>query len=230
MIICGQEEPLEVNQQIYMLDEDTGQIVLSDVEDQRLNRYSFVGLGTQTEVQSQVKRLLQALLSDLPAQAQRFSVHEYSTSDDHFKSLIWIMKRKKAYWNIQIVNSLVIASKPIEENMSVGFDSADSIYSELFLISGESFLPHALTTEVVLPTLYTFAKTGKLAPSAEFLSWLATQEYTFIYRERDVIGRIVIVVVGVAKVPTEAFMAQGIIQEIKVGSEATEVWQFSPKY
>ena len=52
MLKCGQEEPIIPNDYIHQHDEIMHWSVLSDVEDPRLNRYSFVWLGRWSEGQS----------------------------------------------------------------------------------------------------------------------------------------------------------------------------------
>lgn len=62
MLVCEQEEPLQVNGQLDALDEETGVVGLSYIEDPRLNRYSFIWLGERSETYDAFTRLIQALL------------------------------------------------------------------------------------------------------------------------------------------------------------------------
>src|SRR5262245_28462454 len=99
MLVCGQEEPIQVNEQLYALDEDTGTISLSSVKDRRLNRYSFIWLGEPTEAVTAFNLLVHAILDHAQTHATGFLAYDLS-GDYAFRSRLHLAKRRKEGWTV----------------------------------------------------------------------------------------------------------------------------------
>lgn len=63
MMVLGLEEPLHWNKQLYALDESTRECKLSKVEDDGLNRYSFIWLGKHEERDTRHSELVREITS-----------------------------------------------------------------------------------------------------------------------------------------------------------------------
>ena len=231
MLVCGQEEPLQVNEMLYALNEETGVGELSYIEDPRLNRYSFMWLGEQSETDDVFTRLIQALLERSHTTATwvlawwHYQIEGFGTAKERW----WLAKHKKAGWTIYTATPLSLAMKPRDPGDD-GFQPPGDSNGQLLLFLGPPPTLDSLANGPPRPSMVRLSRGSNLAPSRQFLDWLAEHRRTVVYTEQDDLGRIGLVIVGPGKLPTATLQAQAIIQEIKTGVEAELVWRYGWKH
>ncbi len=235
MLVCGQEEPLQINEYIATLDEATGNGVISREDDARLNRYSFVWLGASGESDAAFARLVLATLELLSTPATWVATYSMTGEDRVHKQLL-LAKRVKEGWAVYRDQDLAIAAASATNFSTLSYRPVDELpYSglqtdELLLFLEPGLAPTTLAHDPARSTLQWFAAHTRLFPSKPFLNWLAQEHHTVIYRARSYGGHRGLVVVGTLHLPTEQLLAQGVIKEIKSGSEAGTVWAYPPSY
>jgi hypothetical protein len=227
MMRCGVETPIQVNEQLYSLNEVTGQKELSHFQDPRLNRYSFVWFGSDDDGPGAFSKLLQALLEQWNLPARWVLVWRLTT--EHWRNrLRWLIKkRQEEGWTINQNVEVVVAIKPVNDLESLepaNYTGRDGNFFYGFGIPEmEQFARGPLR-----PTIKHFAIEQPLVPSKEFLVWLANQRGAIAYWNYDDLGRLGLVIVGTLQVQTAKLHAEGIIQEVKGGSEVGKVWNYPP--
>lgn len=227
MLVCGQEEPIQVNEQVYALKEETGEIRLSRIQDTRLNRYSFVWLGEPGEAVDAFSRLLQAILNYMSLKVTWFLVWPKDLEGDNRIRSRWVRsKRRKEGWAIYEDDDLYIASKPVDDGGPQAFSPLHYDWRDgsLLLIFGNAPPAYELANGPSSPSIRLMAQQQPFAPSQQFLDWLAGKQLSVGYEGRDVVGHMAFIIVGTHRLPTTHLRRQGVIQDIKTGTEASLVW------
>lgn len=234
MLVCGQEEPLHKNEYLYSLNEDTKRLELSHIEEPRLNRYSFVWLGDASEWVSKLSELLRAILVAANIDLNWFLVWDYNVDKDFggVKSKWLVKKRQREGWHVHIDQNLAIASKVVKPSEVSSFMPPDCDWQDgaLLMFLGSAPSSNVLLTSPLLASIKWFSFEGHLAPSKEFLSWLAENNSTIIYQQRSDVGHVGLIVVSVQKIEVEDLQKRNIIQHIKVGNAAGDVWKIINSY
>ncbi len=228
MVRCGLEEPLRANTQLYMLNEETGETVLSHIEKQHLNRYSFVLTGEKSEADVAFSGVLQTIRDTMKKSVSWFLIRSYHTTGyDRVRSFAWLSRRKKEGWTIWVDNTLGIASKPADLN-DQSFQPPEyqggHYDGRLIFFFGEAPDGQMLAHPPVRPTIELLANHEPLAPSQQFLMWLDDNKYTVAYPFRGEFGRWGLIVISPDRIQIQELQSQGIIQETWQGGEAQEVW------
>lgn len=230
MLVCGQEEPLRANEQLHSFDEQTSAITLSLSDNPRLNRYSFVWLGEPSETATIFSELLHAIITPSHTTCTWVQVWQHHLKGDQRIRARWLLsKRNKEGWLIYHDATFAVATKP------VAVDSAQLLEPQGYTWRDGSFLlllgpapsVEELSREPLRSSLEMFAWRTELAPSPQFLNWLADHQQSIVYSTHDDLGRGGLIIVGATKIQTAALQAQGIIQEIKTEIEAPAVWRSS---
>jgi hypothetical protein len=231
MFLCGQEEPLRANPYLYMLDEDTGRIELSETGHSRLSRYSFLWLGDRGGFGAAASALVERISSQVGRRRFWVSVWTYAEPGTlRTRSLLAFAKRSKEGWDIYHDETVAVASRPAEGAGTDGYrlPGYDWRDGHLALFLGEISSPEELLRGPAGATLRLFAERTPLAPSERFLSWLGDHALGVIYENTDHSGRPGLVAVCPDKSQIEQLLADGIVEEIRTGEAAPGVWSLPP--
>jgi len=234
MFLCGQEEPLQSNSQIHLLEETTGAIVLSDLDDQRLNRYSFLWFGNKVDSSAAFAQLMNSILTETGVGATWLAA--YRTAGDYrTRGLLHAAKRAKEGWTVYRDEALAITSKYTSHIQSSEFRPVGELpykglqNDALVIFLGSEPQLHLLLQNPLYLSVEAFARFQKMIPGRQFLIWLADQHSTIAYQARSDLGKLALIVVGTMKIQTKPLVAQGIISEIREGTEAASVWHYVPR-
>jgi hypothetical protein len=228
MLRCGLEEPLQANMQLYMLNEETGEIVLSHIENQHLNRYSFVLTGTKIEADVAFTNVLQAIRDTTKKSVSWFLIRSYHTTGyDRVRSLAWLSRRKKGGWTVWTDDMLAIASKSAGINTQLfqplGYQGWHYDGCLIFFL-GEAPDVHSLAHPPARPTIELLTHNEPLAPSQQFLMWLNDNNYTVAYPFYGEFSRSGLIVISPERIQIQVLQSQGVVQETRQGAEAQGVW------
>ncbi len=235
MLKCGQEEPIKPNDYVYLLDEITHWSVLSDVDDPRLNRYSFVWLGRGSEGRSALARVVQAVMVE--TETTGTWVEAFRTDGlGRIRSKVSVKGRTQQGWGLYEDDTLAIVVSPptnsVPDTLALptqpGYSTGAP--SKLLLFLGPAPPPDVLAREPLRPTMERYAGAVDARPGWWFLNWLALTQHTMVYRATSDAGHEGLVVVGTLEIPTERLLAAGVIQEIMEGEQAGRVWSYPPSY
>lgn len=231
MFVCGREEPLQINLQIGMLDEENNRIELSEYSDPRLYRYSFVWLGDDPRDTDQAfSSLVDTIHQQL--QTSAFWLLIWRDPDTYLSNSRsrWILSKKlKDQWSIYKTGSFAIASKQINFQDDDCFKPPNYDWEDghLLLFFGETPALEELSYGPPMPSIALLAQREPFAPSKEFLRWLAEQKLTIAYPAKDDFGRRALVIIGASKISLTHLEEVGLLQSIRDGATAGEVWQRS---
>lgn len=227
MLVCGQEEPIQVNEQVYALTEETGEISLSRIQNTCINRYSFVWLGESSEAVNAFLRLLQSIRNSMSLNATWFLVWLKDLEGNNRIRSLWVRsKRRKEGWSIYESDDLYIASKQVDNGEPQPFDPLyyDWRDGNLLLIFGNTPPTHELVNGPPSYSIRLMAQQKRFVPSQQFLNWLAENQLSVGYEERDVVGHMAFIIVGTHRLPIDNLRKQGVIHDVKTGTEASLVW------
>lgn len=238
MLACGVEEPVAPNPHIYALDEATGQLEFGGCREDRLNRYSFVWLGSSFDAVRKYDLLLRRLLPvaepvfrlavcGVPPQAHgkpRQLIQERASELE--------AQRQGEGWDVRKRDSVTVAMarhRPHE----LAFDDLDlrrAAWRRLMLVAGPSLDAGVFLKEPLWPCTERFAYGGIMAPGLRFIAWLADETRTLVYPADDVLGRSALVCIGPSQLPIGELQRDGVLREVKAGDEASKIWSYSPNY
>jgi hypothetical protein len=235
MLKCGQEEPINPNDYIRQFDEIMHWSVLSDVDDPRLNRYSFVWLGRWSEGQSALARVVQAIMEETRVTAtwvEAFRIDGW----DRIRTKVSVKGRTKQGWSQYEDDTLAVVVSPptnsIPDTLALPTQPGYSTgaHNKLLLFLGPTPPPDVLAREPLRRTMDDYAPGWDVRPSRWFLNWLAIHQHTIVYRARSHAGHEGLIIVGTLRILTEKLLAAGVIQDILEGEQAGRVWSYPPSY
>jgi hypothetical protein len=209
--------------------------VLSDVDDPRLNRYSFVWFGRWSEGQSALARVVRAVMVETETAATW--VEAFRTDGlDRIRTKVSVKGRAKQGWCQYEDDTLAVVVSPSTNSLpdtlvlptQAGYSTG--AHSKLLLFLGSAPPPDVLAREPLRRTMAEYASGWDVCPSRWFLNWLATNQHTIVYREDSHAGHQGLIIVGTLTIPTEKLLAADVIQEVIEGEQAFEVWSYPPTY
>jgi hypothetical protein len=243
MLICGEEEPIRASGYIDLYEEMPPSkrdhtLYVNDYEDPRINRYSFVWLGQKLESTKVFSRLLNVILSETGLQATWIEAYRTDTLD-RIRSKYLIKKRTREGWNVHAderlgkeeltaavsppSNSVSDSLRPSYEQPSTGLQN-----DSFLLFLGKVPTPIELVSEPLRASMLRYSKGGRMVPGRYFLDWLARTRSTIVYKAEADGGHRGLIIVGTVLLSTRQLLSQGIIQEIKEGEMAGQVWAYPP--
>ena len=231
MFACGQEEPLHSNEQLYMLVEATGELVLSRLEDRDLNRYGFVWLGPSDDADAALARLIRTVGEATNGALTWFLVRGQQAGEMSATARLAMAKLSKTGWRVRSGNP-VLASKAAGILPTDSFRPPDTTWRDGYLLLSIGSAPSVdeLADAPARRTVERFAQNGHFAPSREFFSWLAARQFALGYVERDDLGRFGFVIVTPRLLPIARIRQQVDISEVRIGNEAGSIWRYPPGY
>jgi hypothetical protein len=227
MMICGVEEPLQTNEQLLTLDEETDRIVLNRFGIDRLNRYTLVWSGELVAATSPFAHLLHAIQQQLKTSASWLSVWMDHLADMDFSIRAkWIASmRRKEGWSIHPLRGLYVATKPIAGG---DFNITDFYvqHGGKLLVFGDTVQPEQFAEPPARASMERLAIWHNLAPSQSFLFWIADQHVTIAYQVPVEGGDLFFVVISPHRLQIRELMAQGLIDKVMNGPEAGQIWRW----
>jgi hypothetical protein len=241
MLVCGREEPIRPNEHIYQGIERVDRLVLSDVEDDRLNRYSFVWLGSRDDASEKLTLLLQVVLSAWGAGGSWLAAYD-TGGQVATRSRLHLAKRKKEGWDTVDDGTLGIAVRAID-HMEKDATVDDTIrlsprhelqYAGLrwdspVLVIGRAFSASSVARAATRSALARLA-IWSMTPTRKFLGWLARTERTLIYTAKSHANHPGIIVVGTRRIGVEDLVSTGLVSSIEDGDNAGDVWWHAPNW
>ena len=226
MILCGAEEPLGSNAQLYALEERTGALALAELSVAGANRYSFLWVGPREEAPERLSTVLRAIFLHLSLPGAWCAAWARGSSDEFAgQTRMKRWRHKKDGFDIHDADDLAIAIAGVSaQNLS--WPPADR-GARTVLLLGEGITADILAHGAPLPSMKSFARSG-MAPSRELISWLVEQRWSMVYPRHDDLGRLGFVIVGAHRVPVDTLESDGLIQETKWNEAASEVWRTPP--
>lgn len=226
MLLCGAEEPLGENQQLYALDERTGALFLADLVVADANRYSLLWVGAGEEAPLRLSAVLGAIVTQLSLSAAWCAAWmqggpEESAGQTRMKR--W--RHEKDGFALHVADNLAIAIAAVSAQ-SLSWPPPDR-GARTVLLLGESIAADLLAHGAPFPSMKLFARSG-MAPSHELISWLVERRWSLVYPRHDDLGRRGLVIVGAHRIPVPALERDGFIQETRWNEAAAMVWRIPP--
>jgi hypothetical protein len=226
MLLCGAEEPLGSNQQLYALEESTGALALADFSVTDANRYSLLWVGPREEAPARLSAVLGAIFLHLSLPGAWCAAWSQGSSDElagQTRTKRW--RHGKDGFDIHDADDLAIAVAGVSAE-SLSWPPADR-GARTVLLLGEGITADRLGHDAPLPSMKALARSG-MAPSHEIISWLVEQRWSMVYPNRDDLGRLGVIIVGAHRIPVGTLESDGLIQETKWNEAASLVWRTSP--
>jgi hypothetical protein len=228
MMICAVEEPLQPNEYLHMLDEQTGIFELSLITDERLNRYTFASREKKGPADQAFQRVLMAIGHQLQETATWLATwtSQWDAVDLTARSR-WIASgRRREGWSVHQDSGLWVAAKPIEGFQESDFSptSFEALHEGIILIYGNIPDLAVFTGPPASASMKELGIRKRMDPSRPFLSWLAEQKLSLAYRVKDERGYVFIVVITPHQLDLPEMVKAGVVDELRVGKEAGSIW------
>ncbi len=230
-LVCGKEEPLQSNEQLTTLDEQTGKLVLATRTVPQLNRYSFVWRGSIAEAHAVFGSLVQRVCRDAGLSVTWVVAWEHQNSGDLKVRSRWrFARRQRSGWTVVNDETLAVATRQVSADDLAVFRPPDFTFRDGYYFS---VLGSAPTTQELVDgpprrSLDLFVRRGILSPSHEMLLWLSDTSRALVYEERDRAGHAALVIAGRIEVPMIEFQSEKVISAVFEGPIAGRVWTFPP--
>lgn len=229
MMVLGLEEPLHWSKQLYAFDEINHECKLSKVEDDGLNRYSFIWLGEYEQRDARHQDLIKAITEQRGEDPCWYLI--WGLPEDHAESIEFQARRQSRTgdgWEVHHGESFAVAQKMCELDQLAGFRPANHRKHPgdggLFLIWGNAPAGPDLVKPPTLVTLEDFCERRELAPSSPFLSWVRSRKLTFMYPLRDQQSHLGLVVVTPLAIDIEALKSCNLVSKVHEGRDAGRAW------
>lgn len=213
---CNIEEPLRFNEQLYALNEQTGRLVLSHIESDILNRYSF----GWTEGAGRAQEFISCIINALPKPMNE-SINLLSAWVDNMAGVDlgvrskWIKSQKlRENWVVCQDKELSIATKqiPISGENIITMDIFNKPYEGTILMCGDTPSPETFLRSPVRRSVSQLAARRKFSPSKEFMVWLERMDYLAVgYFTKEERGDIIFTVVSSNQIHLEGLYSRGIL-------------------
>lgn len=228
MLLFGKEEPLSGNEQIYELDEKSDKIVLSCSVDNCLNRYSLVCIGEIQECKSDFHSALAVIQEEIKVSGNWILAWTNENYASSIKSKWLRSKRNKEGWDITQHDATTVG---IRSSAHFGYSAFGPPQygwennSALFLLFNKSHnLIESLLETPVRTCLDFAARSGKLVPSKQFISWLSKNQSSIVYGAKDSLGHPALIIITPTALKLKEMQKKGTIGKTFAESNADLVW------
>ena len=228
MMICGAEEPIQVNEQIHLLDEETSKITHSCIENSELNRYSFVWLGEQSLASEMFSELMVVILQQLSTPATwilAWRLPGYRPA----RSKWLLTMRQRQGWATYHEKNIAVATKHVQVTPPTLEPPTYSWKDEggFLTILGDIISPELCLKEPLRSSLETLIQRGSFFPGNKLLSWLADTNRSLVYTKSAALARPSIIITGAHRLNVYELVEKGIISEVLSGVESSKVWRYT---
>ncbi len=228
MMVLGREEPLIKNKQIYALNEISGEIELSRVEDDGLNRYTFLWLGDFDRRDTTFANLLRHISAELNKDPCWLLIWETPRHENNLLPDPKIDLRNEQGWATHKGDHITLGQRLVDLDTLSGPEPGghEPKYGDggTFILMGD--VPPA--TDLVCPpvgkTLQKFAYSREMAPSSPFLSWVRERRLTLAYFIRNMYSRLGMIVVTPDRLELDPLREKGFVDTLHDGGDAPDVW------
>lgn len=229
MMVLGREEPLIWNKQVYALNEISNEIELSRVEDDGLNRYSFVWRGDFEKRNQKFTDLIRHTSQVLNQDPCWFLI--WKTPKNEKGNRLHdpkIEKRSNEGWETHIGENITVGQKLIDLDELTGPEPAG--HEKLprdagtFILMGDLPAAPDLTVPPVERTLDRFAYCSEMAPSSPYLSWVRERSMTLGYWNRDMLSHLGLILVTPHKLDLEPLKEKGLMDTLLDEDDAALAW------
>ncbi len=228
MMVLGREEPLTWNKQIYALNETTNEIELSRVEDNGLNRYSFLWQGEFDQRNIKFTELIRHISETLNQDPCWFLIWKTPKIENNPVHDPKLETRTAEGWATHAGESTTVGQKAIDLDELTGPepDGHKKLPRDggMFILMGEVPAAPDLTEHPVKNTMYVLGHTHEMAPSSSFLSWVRERSMTLVYCNRHKHGRLGFIVVTPHKLELEPLKEKGFADTLNDGEDAPLTW------
>ncbi len=229
MMVLGREEPLVRNKRIYAFNEISNEIELSRVEDDGLNRYSFVWRGDFEKRNQKFTDLIRHVSLTLTQDPCWFLIWETPKNDKgnrlHDPK---VEKRINDGWATHVGEGFTIGQKLIDLDELSGPEPEG--HKKLpgdagtFILMGDLPAAPDLTFPPVEKTLSRFAYCSEMAPSSPYLSWVRERSMTLGYWNRDLLSHLGLIIATPHKLDLETLKEKGFADTLHDDSDAGLAW------
>ena len=228
MMVLGREEPLVKNKLVYAFNEISGEVELSKVEDDGLNRYSFLWRGEFDRRNARFADLIRHIGAHLNQDPCWFLVWGTPRRDRNLVPDPKIDQRETEGWATHKGEVITIGQKMDEPDNITGPEPAGHTHQYgdggTFLLMGD--VPTA--TDLVGPpaekTLRKFAETREMAPSSPFLSFVRERGLTLAYFLRDNQSQLGMITVTPHQLNLDSLKENGFADTLHDGDDALLAW------
>jgi hypothetical protein len=226
MFRCGVEEPVQRNDQLIELDEESGRLVLSRTVDRRLNRYSFIWAGDFDEAPPAWGRLLDAILAQVGAPASWVKGWAgASEQNERIRALRFLSWHRNRGWAVASDDRLGVAVKAVDGPFEGLRPPDDSDGPHGFcLLLGPPPPVEELLRFPARPTMGLLVHRRTFAPGRDFLAWLAVSQRSVAYPRSTDLGRDALIWVGTHRIEVASLPAIAL-ESLERGPKAAEVWR-----
>ncbi|QPJ61780.1 MAG: hypothetical protein G3M70_07745 [Candidatus Nitronauta litoralis] len=229
MMVLGREEPLTWNKQIYAFNEISNEIELSRVEDDGLNRYSFLWQGEFEQRNKKFTDLLRHVSQTLEQDPCWFLIWETPRNEKgnrlHDPK---IEIRNNDGWATHVGEKITVGQKLIDLDELSGPEPAGhkklARDAGTFILMGDLPAAPDLTEPPAEKTLSRFAYCSEMAPSSPFLSWVRERSMTLGYWNRNMHSHLGLVIVTRHVLDIEVLREKGFVDTLHDGDDAVHAW------
>lgn len=212
MLTCEIEEPLRTNEGVHSLNEETGEIVTSRFESDRLNRYHFSWLGAAAEKSKTFSSILFQVQQQLEEEATWVSAWKDNAAGINYniRAKRIASEKRRSGWLLHQEGGLYVATKPlpIDQNTNIDVAEFDKPFEGSLIIFGYDISPQLFTSKPLYPSIDVLASWRQLPPSEEFLSWLSENTMSAAYFLQDDRGYLTLTLVTPSRLETNKFQCQ----------------------
>ncbi len=229
MMVLGREEPLIWNKQIYAFNEISNEIELSRVEDDGLNRYSFVWRGDFDKRNQKFTDLIRHISQTLDQDPCWFLI--WGTPRDEKNNRLHDPKleiRSNEGWATHAGEGVTVGQKLIDLDELSGPEPADhkklARDAGTFILMGDLPAAPDLTEPPAVKTLNRFAYCSEMAPSSPYLSWVRERSMTLGYWNRNMHSHLGLIIVTPHKLELDTLKEKGFADTLYDEDDAELAW------
>lgn len=221
---CGVEEPLQCNHQLFSIDEETGELQLSDYLVDDAYRYCFTQLNPGE---------LTFIVESISEQARaRLGWAALWKHDDSVRGRVRVSGFRSQGFDVTTLGSIGVARRAFSGIDNDAFRPAGLVSHSRpdalhFLTESDADVFEFLREPASQATLAHGAETGRLAPSREFIERMVGVGLGIAYMSYDQLERPGLVLVRRDKLHLEKLAKAGVVTRILPGADAQQVWRNS---